>query len=366
MYSGDGGYTPSTQRRVVRDIELDTVGASEHNNRNYYVRDDLWHPRYIPESTAPEKKTVTDIIAGKLFDSEPATQVKHGWFQATVIAYLILMTGCFVSVMAVTLSSARHHLWWRIQWTVDGYQEFSKRYEIVTIVLPLGLGTSMVTYALYHIPYLWKVNRYWFYRDGYDHFLLMDTIVGGIPIIWLTASLCGITDLAALLLTVFVYVAGHAFLATAEFYGYNRAISSGNTGSPVPTFLWAFVTHALLIILLPLHFNNGSRHHSTAAVMVLVFTLLHMFIYHLASALITFYHTGDAKDGYIRFGQMYAVAVRGGAQSTPAKVKNWVNMIGSIDSWNVVRLTASMFCRLAIVIAILSGDVFKQRGEVVF
>lgn len=386
-YGGTFGYTAPTlpgrsrsrnDRRILTGITKPLATADTDRlaeQRSIYAAQRA--ARTTTVANAKQQDSIETIAsAGSVFTSvderdDLAIYVpQHACYHFMIALYLVAMGGAFISALAVPLST-HGNWWWRVHWTVDTFQELSKRYEIVCIVMPLGLGISMVSYLLYLVwGHFWASIRFFLFRDGIDYMLLFDTIVPGVPMFWLAASVCGLTNVTELLLGSFVFMTGHALLSVAEYYGYNNRVCTDATGSGKMTWLLAFLSHVPLLVLLPLDFKNGTRHHSTAAWMVMFFTLTQLVIQHIASFIIVFYHSDvDAKS------EKSAPIARGGIFTyfrldnrtvTDEEAMNWKLHMDCIETWNCIRLATNFICRVVIVISILAGEVFRKRGEVVF
>lgn len=343
------------------------------------------------EPETGEAFAITQVASEGLFhggdsvtDGDVQFKPDHTYYHFFAALYVVIMLGCFLSALVVPLTN-HGHWWWRVHWSIDGYQELSKRYELVTIVLPLGYAISFIAYTIYLLwSRFWASIRFFFYRDGIDYMLLFDTCVPGIPIMWATMSMCGLTNITELLALSLVFLTGHALLSVAEYYGYNHRMTDGLSGGGIMTWFLAFMSHVPFFILLPLDFKYGTRHHSTAAWIVLFFVLAQLLVHHVVSLIIVAYHSAipkatidNADELYIKRGGPYASFFRKDASALNTSSENdsideelgklnWKKHIQSLDSWNTVRLLTNFICRLVVVISVLAGEVFMNRGEVVF
>jgi hypothetical protein len=335
----------------------------------------------------PQSKTTKD-------DAWKVLPTSHDWLMAL---YAVLMLGAFITVLSTTNSGAVEHTWAHLQWEVDGFQEFSERYDIVTIVLPLALGLAALLYTVVFLSQAVKNHvLYNYFRDGVSYTHVIDCAMNGIPVIWIAASMCGLTNLTELLLVSSVYTTGYILMAVAEYYAYNERMTLGGSGDGRLTWVAGFLTHAILFVLLPLDYKHGVRHHSTGALMVLIFTLLHLFVDHIAAAFLVFHHPSngiveDIEDFLTQKGlqasafdstkgrindaarQSASCIVRGGdtqlfrsGKAPKTGVDQWKKYMAILGHWDCIRLAVAMACRLGITVAILSGKVFVLKSQVVY
>jgi hypothetical protein len=193
------------------------------------------------------------------------------------------------------------------------------------------------------------------------------------------------TNLTELLLITFVFVMGHLQLAASEYHAYNERLSLGRTGNGRMTWCFGFSAFALMIVLLCLGFTHGTHHHSAGAIIALSFYLVNLAIDLLGSFVVVFLTN---KDGIIRDvnhsglnseDAAYAAKkciVKGGGTGLFSKlhlekgmdfyVQSWYWHMYQLVTWNNIRVVGALSARWAIIVCILTTQVFDKKGQVVY
>lgn len=290
----------------------------------------------------------------------------------------------FAIVMLLMTLAGIHYTWTDIRWAVDGHEEFSEKYDAALIIVNTALGVSGVVVflalALFYVRMLYQ-----FYKYGVDYLRVTDAALPGIGYTWLIATLCGMTNLTELLLITFVFVMGHLQLAASEYHAYNERLSLGRTGNGRMTWCFGFSAFALMIVLLCLGFTHGTHHHSAGAIIALSFYLVNLAIDLLGSFVVVFLTN---KDGIIRDvnhsglnseDAAYAAKkciVKGGGTGLFSKlhlekgmdfyVQSWYWHMYQLVTWNNIRVVGALSARWAIIVCILTTQVFDKKGQVVY